>query len=137
MRNVRSVKKSDRSRRAGKKNRSGRDSEPRFRLNPVRQAAFVCLALAGIAIGYGVGYLLKGESPPPKQEATEAPATKPAPTVPETGAGISNRSRPPAPARQRPRPCCRKRESSSRQGPSAPMKKPCPGTLSTTPPARR
>ncbi len=84
MRNARSAKNSNRSRQAGKKNRGGRSSEPGFRLNPVRQAAFVCLALAGIAIGYWVGYLVKGESPPTGQEATEA--------------GISKRSRPPAPA---------------------------------------
>ncbi|MCH7833414.1 MAG: divergent polysaccharide deacetylase family protein [Proteobacteria bacterium] len=78
-------------------------------MNPLRQAAFVCLALAGIAIGYWAGYLTKGESPPTGQEAAEAPgtkngtkngtkpATKPAPTAPKTDAGISSRSRTAAP----------------------------------------
>ncbi len=98
MRNARNAKNSNRSRQAGKKNRGGRNSEPGFRLNPVRQAAFVCLALAGIAIGYWIGYLAKGESPPAGQEATKTSATKPAPAAPKTDAGIANRSQPPAPA---------------------------------------
>ena len=38
--------------------------QPEFRLNPKRQAFFVVLAVAGIAIGYGLGFLNK-KSPPP------------------------------------------------------------------------
>ncbi|MCH8238206.1 MAG: hypothetical protein IIC06_08540, partial [Proteobacteria bacterium] len=106
---------------AGKKNRDGRTSVPGFRLNPVRQAAFVCLALAGIAIGYGAGYWVKGDPPPASQEATDAPetqhSTKPVPTAPKTGTGISSRPRPPATAPTTAPPLLPEKEIAQQAGP--------------------
>jgi len=46
---------------------------PEFRLNPKRQVFFVALALAGIAIGYGLGLLSK-DSAGPKEPITKARA---------------------------------------------------------------
>ena len=63
-------------------NKSGAPGRrPHFRLNPLRQAFFVGLALAGIAIGYGVGFLTK-TTPPPVPSESAAPATLP-PLLPE------------------------------------------------------
>lgn len=53
----------------------------RFRLNPLRQAFFAGLAVAGIAIGYGVGYVAK-TTPPPATSVSVAMATLP-PLLPE------------------------------------------------------
>ncbi|MBC8338984.1 MAG: divergent polysaccharide deacetylase family protein [Rhodospirillales bacterium] len=46
---------------------------PEFRLNPKRQAFFVLIALAGIAIGYGLGLVTK-DPVGPKETATKARA---------------------------------------------------------------
>ena len=63
-------------------NKSGAPGRrPQFRLNPLRQAFFVGLAVAGIAIGYGVGFLTK-TTPPPAPPESVAPATLP-PLLPE------------------------------------------------------
>lgn len=63
-------------------NKSGAPGRrPQFRLNPLRQAFFVGLAVAGIAIGYGVGFLMK-TTPPPAPPESVAPATLP-PLLPE------------------------------------------------------
>ena len=63
-------------------NKSGAPGRrPPLRLNPLRQAFFIGLAVAGIAIGYGVGYLAKTTPPPPTPESA-APATLP-PLLPE------------------------------------------------------
>lgn len=63
-------------------NKSGAPGRrPQFRLNPLRQAFFIGLAVAGIAIGYGIGFLTK-TTPPPAPSESVAPATLP-PLLPE------------------------------------------------------
>jgi polysaccharide deacetylase 2 family uncharacterized protein YibQ len=42
-----------------------------FRLNPLRQGFFVVLAITGIAIGYGLGFLLKDEPAPEPRVAAK------------------------------------------------------------------
>ena len=70
-----------RTRSAGNNKSGAPGRRPRFRLNPLRQAFFVGLAVAGIAIGYGVGFLTK-TTPPPAPSESAAPATRP-PLLPE------------------------------------------------------
>ncbi|MCH7937557.1 MAG: divergent polysaccharide deacetylase family protein [Proteobacteria bacterium] len=70
-----------RTRNAGDKKSGAPGRRPRLRLNPLRQAFFVGLAVAGIAIGYGVGFLTK-TTPPPAPSESAAPATLP-PLLPE------------------------------------------------------
>lgn len=67
---------------------------PRFRPNPKRQAILVALALFGLAVGYGLGFLFKRpqpQAPPPPVESPqseaprEAPQTAaPAPVLPQS-----------------------------------------------------
>lgn len=53
--------------------------------NPVRQAILIGLALLGIGIGYGMGFLLKKDPPPKSEQAIERPVapseSKPLPSV--------------------------------------------------------
>lgn len=68
MRKDRGARDKARPRNSGKGNRKESNRSFRFRPNPLRQLLFVCLALAGIGIGYGTGFLLKGNSTPPEAE---------------------------------------------------------------------
>ncbi len=61
-----------RPRKAGKKKPGAPGRRPQLRLNPLRQAFFVGLAVAGIAIGYGVGFLTKTTPPPAKSESVSS-----------------------------------------------------------------
>jgi len=64
---------------ANRKNQGeGASRRPKFRLNPLRQAFFVGLAIAGIAIGYGLGFVMKK---PPDVPVTPLPITKIQPDV--------------------------------------------------------
>lgn len=58
-----------RTRKAGNNKPGAPERRPQFRLNPLRQAFFVGLAVAGIAIGYGVGYLTKSDPQPATSES--------------------------------------------------------------------
>jgi len=51
--------------------------------NPVRQAILVGLALAGIGVGYGLGYLLKENEPPSAPPAASASPSNPQQARPE------------------------------------------------------
>jgi uncharacterized protein len=55
---------------------------PEFRLNPKRQAFFVALALAGIAIGYGLGFLTKDSKRPIQSETVGRSGVQQAPLKP-------------------------------------------------------
>ena len=66
-----------RNRKTGANKPAAMDRRPQFRLNPLRQAFFVGLAVAGIAIGYGVGYLTKSEPPPLLPEGAQTQQGKP------------------------------------------------------------
>ena len=60
-----------------KQNKRGASrGRPEFRLNPKRQVFFVLLAVAGIAIGYGLGLLSKDSSQPPATENEQPVAIK-------------------------------------------------------------
>ena len=80
-RNDRNAGKKSRSPNARAGGRRGRDGasfgRSQFHLNPLRQALFVALAIAGIAIGYGLGYLLKEEPAPAPQATAKPEAAKP------------------------------------------------------------
>ena len=65
---------------AEKSNRPDSNRSPGFRLNPRRQMLFVVLALAGVAAGYGFGYLFNSQAPQPG--ASEAEAVKQRPVSP-------------------------------------------------------
>lgn len=56
---------------------------PEFRLNPRRQAFFIVLAVAGIAIGYGLGFLNKKSSPPVNIETPRQTVSQTFPSSPD------------------------------------------------------
>ena len=80
-RNYRNTNKNSRYlnvRNGGRRGRGGASfKRSQFRLNPLKQAFFVALAIAGIAIGYGLGFLLKDEPAPAPQVAAKPEAAKP------------------------------------------------------------
>ena len=61
-----------RTRKAGNNKPGEPGRRPQLRLNPLRQAFFVGLAVAGIAIGYGVGILTETTPPPAKSESVSS-----------------------------------------------------------------
>ena len=85
-----------RTRKSSKKKRGAPKREYKFRLNPLRQAALVGLALAGIGIGYGLGYLSKEKAQPVKQSKVEKPSAPArlimAPLLPETTNGVKEKT---------------------------------------------
>ena len=89
-RNDRNAGKKSRSQNAGAGGRRGREGasfgRSQFRLNPLRQAFFVVLAIAGIAIGYGLGYLLK-EKPAPTPQVAAKPIVSPEARIENETAG--------------------------------------------------
>ncbi len=98
-RNDSNAGKNFRSPKAGGRRGTGRASfdHPQFRLNPLRQAFFVALAIAGIAIGYGLGYLLKEEpAPAPAPQAAAKPEAAKPTIAPETRAENETAGRAPA-----------------------------------------
>ena len=62
MRRDRGTGKKARHHKSGDKNRNWSNRGFSFRPKPLRQFYFVCVALVGIAIGYGAGFLLKDDS---------------------------------------------------------------------------
>lgn len=70
-----------RTHKAGNNKPAAPGRRPRLRLKPLRQALFVGLAVAGIGIGYGVGFLMK-TTPPPATSESVTTATLP-PLLPE------------------------------------------------------
>ncbi len=60
---------------------------PQFRLNPLRQAFFVGLAIAGIGIGYGLGFVMKDPPPPALAKETAQPAPEQKPEAPRAYEG--------------------------------------------------
>ncbi len=97
-RNDRNTGKNSRSPNAGGGRRGRGEASFRrskFRLNPLRQAFFVALAIAGIAIGYGLGYLLKDEPAPAPQVTATPEAAKPM-IAPETRTENETAGRAPA-----------------------------------------
>ena len=105
-RNYRNTDKNSRSlneRNGGRRGRGGASfKRSQFRLNPLKQAFFIALAIAGIAIGYGLGFLLKDEPAPAPQVAAKPEAATPivapeARTENEPGVRAPARSLAPAP----------------------------------------
>ena len=86
MRSARGAANGAGPRNAGNKKRPGPPRPSGFRLSPARQTLFVVLALGGIAAGYGLGFLFKGQAPAPAPMASIAtPHATAAPVAAQPG----------------------------------------------------
>ena len=91
MRSARGAANGAGPRNAGNKKRSGPHRPSGFRLSPARQTLFVVLALSGIAAGYGLGFLFKGQAPAPTASIATPHATA-APVAAQPGPAPSTMS---------------------------------------------
>jgi uncharacterized protein len=88
MRSGRGAADKDRTRITESNKRESPTRRSGYRLNPVRQAIFVGLALIGIGAGYGIGFLMSKQSPQPQERADRV----------SDGAGPATAKNSPAPA---------------------------------------
>ena len=96
MRRDRGARDKSRSRNSGKRSRQDPNRSFRYRPNLLRQLLFVSLALAGIGIGYGVGFLLKENSTPPEAEKQVSDQTST--RIPDRTPPTEQKSQPAPPA---------------------------------------